>query len=107
MKSPDSCPQSSSIVADGFVPLPDFDFQPNIFFQVLSGRLFGLDPPKSEDGGVVGGVMGSPAGLGALAESSVNGSGSALPLKKWLGALLLLSSMFREGVRRLVESEDE
>ena len=46
--------------------------RPIIFLQVLSLFIFGLDPPKSLDGGVVGGVIGESVGLGRLPESSVN-----------------------------------
>ena len=67
----------------------------------------GLDSPKSDEGGVLGGVIGSLPGLGALAESSVIESRSPLPLDVWLGALLLLSRTFSEGVRRPVGSDDE
>lgn len=63
------------------IPLLDFFFHTSIFFHVLSPRLRGLPPPKSLDGGVVGGVIGSRFGLDGLAESSVR-LASPLPLEK-------------------------
>ena len=62
------------------IPVLDFFFHPSIFFQVLSLRLLGLCPPKSLEGGVFGGVIGSFPGLDALAESSSNSPESPLPL---------------------------
>ena len=62
------------------IPVLDFFFHPNIFFHVLSLRFLGLWPPKSLEGGVFGGVIGSLPGLDALAESSSSSPGSPLPL---------------------------
>lgn len=62
------------------IPVLDFFFHPSIFFQVLSLRFLGLCPPKSLEGGVFGGVIGSLPGLDGLAESSSSSPGSPLPL---------------------------
>ena len=62
------------------IPVLDFFFHPSIFFHPLSLRLLGLWPPKSLDGGVFGGVIGSAPGLGALTESSVSDPVSPFPL---------------------------
>ena len=68
------------------IPLFDLFFQTSIFFHAVSPRCFGLVPPMSLDGGVVGGVIGSLPGHGMLMESSVKFASQWLP-KDCLGDL--------------------
>ena len=97
-------PQSSNRLSR--IPPLDFFFHPSNLLHVLSGLVFGLDPPKSDEGGVVGGVIGSGRELCPLAESSVMESRSPLPLEVLLRARLDLVWVV-EGVRRPVGSEAE
>jgi hypothetical protein len=71
------------------IPVLDFFFQTSIFFHAVSLRCFGLVPPISLDGGVVGGVIGSLPEFDALRESSVK-LASPLPLELWPLALGIL-----------------
>lgn len=62
---------STLAIRASLIPLFDLFFQTSIFFHAVSPRCFGLVPPTSLDGGVVGGVIGSRPGHGMLNESSV------------------------------------
>ena len=73
---------STLAIRASLIPLFDLFFHTSIFFHAVSLRCFGLVPPMSLEGGVVGGVMGSLGGLDVL-ESSVK-LPSPLPLEKWL-----------------------
>lgn len=88
------------------IVVPDFFFHPSIFFHVISCRPFGLDSPKSDWGGVSGGVIGSLLGLSALLESSVKESTSPVVV-----VVLLLARRpfpgFEAGVNRPVGSDSE